>query len=455
MIHPRPYTSSATSSGLRRHASNLRLGLALVALPIFLSAPVLAGALVVNGTVDDLGGANVSVGTVTLTNGGTITDGTLSATIFELQSGTVSAVLAGSGIVTKDDTDTVTLSGADTYTGGTNVNSGLLVVGSGSGLAAVGSAITVDGGILSLAGFQNYDFGGTGGSIIASGDLLMGSTTSPLGVSYSGTIGVGGNSVELLSSAMATIGGATIANGGQLQSFNGIELLPGGTLTDSGSASVSEGAFVNLGTVQGPTTGGKSFTFSGALSGAGALDGNVFIANSFSPTFGTTGTAQINGTVTFGFPATIALHIGGLVAGTNYDQIAINSGGTLHLSGTLQVDLVNGFQPQAGEVFTLLANSGSGTIVGTFRSIDFSGAALQPGLAWDTSEFATNGTVDVFSTIPEPGAGGAIIGLSILGAALAIRRRPAIKGAFQFLDSERRTRSFTADSRRWRKTDAD
>ncbi len=82
--------------------------------------------VVVSGGTLDLGGVAHTKNGLTL-SAGTVQNGTLSsAGNFALQSGTVSAVLAGSGAVNKSTVGTVTLSGANTYTGGTNVTDGTL-----------------------------------------------------------------------------------------------------------------------------------------------------------------------------------------------------------------------------------------------------------------------------------------------------------------------------------------
>ena len=72
-----------------------------------------------------------SVGTVTLANGGSITGtGTSALTStgsFELQDGSVSAILAGSGIgLNKTGAGTVTLTGANTFSGATTLGAGVL-----------------------------------------------------------------------------------------------------------------------------------------------------------------------------------------------------------------------------------------------------------------------------------------------------------------------------------------
>jgi fibronectin-binding autotransporter adhesin len=87
------------------------------------------------------------VGTVTLDGGGSITSSTgvlTSTTSFEMKSGSVSAILGGSGTpLNKTTAGTVTLSGSNTYTGATTVNAGTLLV-NGNQSATTG-AVTVGG----------------------------------------------------------------------------------------------------------------------------------------------------------------------------------------------------------------------------------------------------------------------------------------------------------------------
>jgi autotransporter-associated beta strand protein len=90
-----------------------------------------AGAVTVNGGQLDLGTNSGAVGAVTLTSGA-ITGGTLTGTRYNVQSGTASANLGGSGsTLLKNGTGTVTLTSANTYAGGTTVSGGTLnVIGS-------------------------------------------------------------------------------------------------------------------------------------------------------------------------------------------------------------------------------------------------------------------------------------------------------------------------------------
>jgi autotransporter-associated beta strand protein len=99
------------------------------------------GAVTVNGGTFNMGTVSDTVGAVTLASGSILgTNATLTAPSFAVQSGSISANLAGTGAaaMTKSTAGTVTLSGANSYPGGTAVNGGTLI-------AAHSSAFGTDG----------------------------------------------------------------------------------------------------------------------------------------------------------------------------------------------------------------------------------------------------------------------------------------------------------------------
>ncbi len=121
-------------------------------------------ALIVNDGTFDLAGWNNTFGGVQLLNG-TITDSgrdkdgatkgalTLSGGNYDLQDGTVNAILAGGASVglTKRDRGTVTLTAANTYGGETTINAGTLKIQNAGALGNTASGTTVnDGGTLEL-----------------------------------------------------------------------------------------------------------------------------------------------------------------------------------------------------------------------------------------------------------------------------------------------------------------
>ena len=115
-----------------------------------------AGALTVNGGTLDLGGAYQNTVSLLQLNGGQIVGGngagaTITAGSFLVANGTISAVLAGDGALTKNTGGTVFLNGQNTYTGLTTVNAGRLVLGGNQVLSGT-AALQVNGGALDLGG---------------------------------------------------------------------------------------------------------------------------------------------------------------------------------------------------------------------------------------------------------------------------------------------------------------
>ena len=110
------------------------------------------GAVNVNGGTLDIGTNTDTVGAITLTSGNIAgTSGVLTGASYDLQSGTVSAILGGAVALTKTTAGTVTLSGVNTYTGATTVSAGTLNV-----TGTLDSAVTVaDGATLSGEGSTN------------------------------------------------------------------------------------------------------------------------------------------------------------------------------------------------------------------------------------------------------------------------------------------------------------
>ena len=102
------------------------------------------GTLTISGGTFDLQTFTETTSTVTLASG-SITGsgtGTLIGSSYVLQSGSVSAILGGTGVLTKTTAGTVTLSGSNTFTGSTTVSGGTLTVSAG-GAGALGSTASV------------------------------------------------------------------------------------------------------------------------------------------------------------------------------------------------------------------------------------------------------------------------------------------------------------------------
>jgi autotransporter-associated beta strand protein len=125
------------------------------------------GALIVSGGTLNLGGFGQTVSSLSL-SGGTITGtGSLvSSAAYQLQSGTLNMSLGGGVSLTKSTPGTVTVSSANSYSGGTFINAGTLAVnnalgsGTGPGNVSINSGGTLAG-TGSIGGMVTNRSGGT------------------------------------------------------------------------------------------------------------------------------------------------------------------------------------------------------------------------------------------------------------------------------------------------------
>ncbi|MEI6107132.1 MAG: autotransporter-associated beta strand repeat-containing protein [Opitutae bacterium] len=244
------------------------------------------GAVTVDGgtAVLDLGlNQSDSVGTVTLANGGSITGSgtsTLTSTgSFEMQSGSVTAILAGNVALNKTTTGTVTLSGtsANTYTGTTSVSDGTLNLNKTAGNNAVGTgAITVGDGV---------------------------------GASSSANI------VLLASNQIADTAAVTLNSDGRLSTGNFTESI--GTIAGTGLIDLSTSGYLTVGANNASSTFGGSITGTGTLEKAG------------------TGTLTFNNTINYAGSLLLSggtLQLNGI--GVTVDTLTLTGNSTIDFAGT-------------------------------------------------------------------------------------------------------------------------
>src|SRR5262249_36899387 len=74
------------------------------------------------------------------------------------------------------------------------------------------------------------------------------------------------------------------------------------------------------------------------------------------------------------------LELGGLIPGTTHDQVRVS--GQANLSGTLDVEFINGFLPAPGNSFTVMTY--------TARSGTFAGLTTPPGITLQAAYFPTH-----------------------------------------------------------------
>jgi autotransporter-associated beta strand protein len=228
------------------------------------------------GTLSN-GGLNAGIGAAVATIGGKGIDSTFSGLITD-GSAALSVVKTGAG--------TLTLGGANTYSGLTDVQAGRLAYGISNALG--GGAVQVSGGSLDIATFS--DSVGTvtltSGSIAGTTGVLSGTAYDVRSGAISAILGGSGVGLTKLTSGTVTLGG--------VNAYTGVTAVNAGTLAVNGSIAASSG----VGVASGATLGGSGAV--SVISGAGLVSpGNspgILTATSIDPSTGMDFAFELTGT---------------------------------------------------------------------------------------------------------------------------------------------------------------
>ncbi|EGS6534390.1 autotransporter outer membrane beta-barrel domain-containing protein [Salmonella enterica] len=367
-----------------------------------------AGTLILNAENTYTGGTTISGGTLVATNvdalgSGAVTD---NATLELNTGGTFDNAISGSGQVVKSGDDVLTLSGANSYSGGTLISDGTLVASNVEALgtgdvtdnatlemntggdfdnAISGSGQVVKSGdeTLTLSGSNTY----TGGTLISDGTLVA-SNVEALGtgdvtddavlelntggdfdnaISGSGQVVKSGDETLTLSGSNTYTGG-TLISGGTLVASN-VEALGSGDVTDDAVLALNAGGdFTNNigGTGRVEKSGDKTLTLSGSntYTGGTLISSGTLVANDVSALG--TGDVTDNATLALNAGGDFTNNIGGTgrVEKSGDDALTLSgsntyTGGTLISGGTLVANDVNALG--TGDVTdnaTLMLNTG-------------------------------------------------------------------------------------------------
>ncbi len=270
--------------------------------------------------------------------------------------------------------------------------------------------ITLNGTTLNNFAAATWDFyGGPSSSVLESGAVinnLSGASLTIEGNSYGGIV-AGDSSAVTFNNAGSLIYSKTGINDFEIEvpstNTGSVDVLQGSfgldDVTNSGMIAVESGGTLGVGSyVQssgetilygGTINGGSLDIDAGALSGWGTINADVF--NAGQTIMGGTGMAGalvINGNYTQTAAGALDVGIGGLTAGSQYGQLAVS--GAAALAGTVNVALLSGFQPVAGDLFEPLTFASS---TGEFGF--YNGNVLGNRLILDPSLNPTNLTLTV------------------------------------------------------------
>ncbi len=195
------------------------------------------GPLTVDGStaIANLGTTSQTVGAVALKNSGQINNGTLTGSSYAVESGSVGAVLAGSGALTKTTSGTVTLSAANTFNGATTISAGAISAAHNSALQNTTVSVNSNNGLTFATGITAPTLGGLQGT----GNITLATATS-----QAVTLNVGNNdATTTYSGVLSGAGGLTKVGNGTLRivsatgnTYQGATVVSAGTLVLQGEA---------------------------------------------------------------------------------------------------------------------------------------------------------------------------------------------------------------------------
>lgn len=374
------------------------------------------GVLVDGGSTFSLGPIDDIAGKITLIAGTLAGTGTLTTTdSFDLLSGSVDVALDGTGrALYKRGSGTVTLNGANTYTGATNVSEGTLQLGANDRIDN-GSALNVSGGNFSLGRFSE-----TVGAVMLASGSISGTTGVLTGSSYTVQSG----------SVSAVLGG----KGALTKTTTGTVVLSGAN-TYTGATAIDAGTLQLNGSVGNTTV---SVNGGGTLAGIGAVTGGrVNVRGTLSPGIAGPGTLTTMRQTWYGggdYIWQIANATG--TAGLDWDRLVLNGRLTIDATSTAPFTLrVVGLDAAgSGGVVKNFSNtqSYSWSLLQATSIRDFSGskfiidstafAAFNPLGGGSFSVTASGSSLDlVFSPVPEPRTYALLLGAGVLGFS-ALRR---------------------------------
>ena len=193
---------------------------------------------------------------------------------------------------------------------------------------------------------------------------------------------------------------ATIESGSTLTFTNSLN-LNGNVFTKTGDGTIAINNILSTG-------GGTLNCFQGTCSGSGTIGGDVQNSGGTVSPGNSPGEMTINGDFAQNAASTLLIELGGTVSGSDHDLLQVD--GQTTLSGILEVSLLNGFEPRAGDTFHILELA---SVTGDFDFVSL--PPLADGLAWNDTLLLTDGSLLV---VPEP----ATVLLLLLGVLATVRR---------------------------------
>jgi len=224
--------------------------------------------------------------------------------------------------------------------------------------------------------------------------------------------------------------------------FNNRLFLNSKTLTKTGSGNVAFNNNVLTG-------GGTVNCAEGDCTGTGTISGDLNNSGGTVSPGNSPGVIEVTGDFTQGNDGTLLIELAGTEAGAEHDLLKV--AGEASLDGTLEVSLLEGFEPAASDSFDIFD---FGSVTGNFDEVIL--PDLGGSLAWDDSTLLSHGSLSV---VPEPNSSFMIL-MGIMGLFGCRRLRPGNAGRKSSLNFKstswmaaipsHRFAEFTARTETWR-----
>ena len=305
-----------------------------------------AALITASGTTTRIAGGNEQVRTIS--GAGAIDLGANVLTLGGNDTSTYSGVISGTGSLAKLGTGVLTLTGANAYSGLTQVSGGILRLGASNVIANASILSVAAGATFDLAGFNDIIGGLTGAGTVA--------------------LGSGRLTVDQASSSVFS---------GPITGSGGLTKLGLGTLNLSGASTYTGATFVNGGTlaVNGSLVSAVTVDAGGRLGGNGSVGGLSILSGGILAPGNSIGHLTVNGNLSFAPGSIYQVEITPTAADSTSVTGNITIGG-----GTVQV-LATGTAYDPLTRYTILDSIG--TVTGTFANVTSNLAFLTPGIEYN------------------------------------------------------------------------
>lgn len=345
------------------------------------------------GATFDLAGFSTTI--ASLSGAGTVQTGSSAAatlTVGDATSTQFAGTIAGSGGLVKTGAGTLTLTGANSHSGGTLISGGTLQLGNGGTSGTIGGAVVNDG-TLVINRSDNIVFGnalsGSGRFVQAGGGTttLSGSGSLTGGFEISGgrlrgdAAAFGANTiradgaVEFAQAAAGTFAGA-ISGGGVFEKTGAGRLVLTGTSGFTGQTRLLGGELAVNGSL---AQSALALAAGTRLSGTGTV-GSVTVASGATIAPGNSiGTLNVNGDISFAPGSIYEVEVD--PAGATADLIAASGRAVLNGGSVVHIGLDGNYRPFT--TYTILTAAGG--VQGVFSDITSSFAFLDPTLGYSAN----------------------------------------------------------------------